>query len=69
MRPLMHRLGTYALILGSVLCIAGLMLGFGFMFAGHDDPALLFLALVPLSFVVGFAGMVMTLLNPPGASD
>jgi len=66
---LTHRLGVYLLILGALLCIVGLALGFGFMFAGHDGEATLFLAAVPLGFVAGFAGIVMTLLNPPDTSD
>lgn len=64
-----HRLGLYALSLGGVLCAVGLVLGFGFMFAGRDEDAKLLLAAVPLGFVVGFAGIVMTLLNPPDAND
>ena len=65
----MHRLGTYVLVFGALLTAIGLALGFGFMFSGHDEPAKLFLAAVPLGFVFGFAGMVMTLLNPPDAND
>lgn len=61
----MHRLGTYLLVLGGLLTIVGLVFGFGFMFAAHDSYAKFFLAVVPLGFVVGFAGVVMTLLNPP----
>ena len=61
-----HRIGTWALIVGALMTVVGLLAGFGFMFAGHDEPAKLFLALVPLGFLAGFTGIVMTLL---GSSD
>jgi len=64
-----HTFGVYALVAGGVLCVIGLALGFGFMFTGHDDMARLFLAAVPLGFVAGFAGIVMTLLDPPDITD
>lgn len=65
----MHRLGTYALIVGATLTLMGLALGFGFMFAGQEGPTKLFLAAVPLGFMIGFVGMVMTLLGEPEAND
>lgn len=63
---MIHRLGTWALILGALMIVVGLIAGFGFMFAGNDEPAKLFLQLVPLGFLAGFTGVVMTLL---GSSD
>lgn len=65
----MHKLGTYALIIGAIFTIVGLALGFGFMFAGHDGATKLFLAAVPLGFMIGFVGMVMTLLGEPDSND
>ena len=61
----MHRFGVYLLIAGAACVLVGLAAGFGSMFAGHDDLAKMLLGLVPLGFVVGFAGMVTTLLYPP----
>lgn len=58
----MHRVGVIALIIGALLTVIGLAAGFGFMFAGHDQKAKLFLSMVPLGFVVGFVGVVTTLL-------
>jgi hypothetical protein len=60
----MHKVGVIALIIGALLTIIGLAAGFGFMFAGYDEQAKIFLALVPLGFVVGFVGIVTTLLYP-----
>ena len=60
-----HRLGTYALILGALLTAIGLVAGFGFMFNGYDAQAKAFLAAVPMGFVIGFLGVVMTLLSEP----
>ena len=64
-----HRLGTYALIVGATLTLTGLVLGFGFMFAGHEGAMKRFLTAVPLGFMIGFVGMAMTLLGDPGAND
>ena len=61
-----HKLGVWALIFGGVLTAVGLVAGFGMMFAGIDDYAKTFLGLVPLGFLCGFTGVVMTLL---GKSD
>ncbi len=60
-----HALGVGALILGGVMIVIGLIAGFGFMFAGIDDMAKRFLPLVPLGFLAGFVGVVMTLLGRP----
>ena len=61
-----HRVGIYALIVGAVLTVAGLILGFGFLIAGGEGPTRSFLAMVPLGFLVGFLGIVMTLLGESG---
>lgn len=47
------------------MTVIGLGAGFGFMFAGVDDYAKRFLGLVPLGFLSGFTGVVMTLLGKP----
>ncbi len=65
----MHKFGVIALIVGAVATVVGLGAGFGFMFAGHDEPAKLFLALVPVGFLVGFTGVVATLLSEPRSDD
>lgn len=61
----MHKFGVILLIVGGLLTAVGLVAGFGFMFAGIDDSAKLFLAMVPIGFVLGFAGIVTTLMFPP----
>ena len=60
-----HRIGTYALIVGALLAAVGLAGGFAFMFQGQDQAAKLLLAAVPLGFVIGFLGVVMTLVSGP----
>ena len=65
-QSLTHKLGVWALICGGILTLVGLVGGFGLMFAGIDDHAKTFLAFVPLGFLCGFTGIVMTLL---GKSD
>ena len=65
----MHRLGVYLLWLGAVLTGVGLVGGFGAMFSGADGIAKLLLAAVPLGFVLGFAGIVTTLLYPQAGDN
>ena len=62
----MHTIGKWLLLSGAVLTFVGLIAGFGFMFAGQDDPAKLFLVMVPLGFLAGFTGIVMTQLGGDG---
>ncbi|MDD5391973.1 MAG: hypothetical protein PHE17_03030 [Thiothrix sp.] len=61
----MDRIGRYSLILGLVLTIAGLVLGFGFMFAEQDELAKMFLMVVPLGFLILFAGLSTVVLFSP----
>jgi hypothetical protein len=65
----MDRLGHYSLILGLVLTVVGLVLGFGFMFSGKDDLAKLFLMVVPLGFLILFAGLSTVVLFSPREKD
>ena len=59
----MHRIGIYALMVGAVLVSIGLLAGFGLLFGGYDDQARLLLGAVPFGFLIGFAGVVTTLLS------
>lgn len=61
----MHRLGVAVVVVGGLLTGIGLIVGFALMFGGHDDGAKLFLALVPVGFLLGFTGLVTTLLHAP----
>ena len=57
------RLARIAIYVGIALVIAGLIAGFGTMFADLDDLALMLLQLVPIGFVFGFAGLTVLLLK------
>lgn len=61
----MRRMGRLLMWLGALMTAVGLIGGFGAMFTDHDEPAKVLLALVPLGFVTGFAGLVSVLLMPP----
>ncbi len=66
----MDRFGQYSLIAGLIITVAGLVFGFGFMFAGgHEDLAQMFLMAVPLGFLIGFAGLSTIVLFSPRDSD
>lgn len=65
----MHKAGQFALVIGVLLTLVGLVGGFGAMFSGHDGPAKALLALVPLGFVAGFTGIVLTQLSGPRDRD
>jgi hypothetical protein len=63
--PAMHRFGVWLMFCAAACVVLGLLVGFGAMFSGRDEIAKLMLGLVPVGFVVGFAGVVTTLLYPP----
>ena len=65
----MHKLGTYALILGAVLTVLGLLMGFGFMFSGDETLAKRFLPVIPVGFLCAFVGVVTILLAEPDKRD
>jgi hypothetical protein len=52
------------LIIGALCVLLGLTVGFGAMFSGYDEIAKIMLALVPIGFISGFAGIVTTLMFP-----
>ena len=56
------RIGVY---LGVILVVLGLVTGFGALFTDLDDLAIMLLRLVPLGFVLGFAGLAVLLLLGP----
>lgn len=64
----MVRLGRWTLLLALVLIVAGLLGGFGMMIAGVANPLPL-LGLVPLGFVLGFAGLAMVVLHGPRGDE
>jgi hypothetical protein len=61
----MHRLGVIFLVVAAIAVVVGLVAGFSALFTGHDDIAKMLLAMVPIGFVTGFAGIVTTLMFPP----
>ena len=65
----MDRIGRYSLIVGIIITVIGLILGFGFMFADKDELAKLFLMVVPLGFLLAFAGLSTIILFSPRDSD
>ena len=55
----MHKLGVITTLLGLILCIVGLIVGFWEMLHGNDN-AQYWLSLVPLGFVGLFVGVTLT---------
>ena len=51
------------LVLGSAITVAGLFLGFTFLFSDHDVWAQRFLFTVPIGFLLLFAGVVTVVLS------
>ncbi|MHB1085454.1 MAG: hypothetical protein ACYCZA_11520 [Thiobacillus sp.] len=58
----MHKLGVITTLLGLILSIVGLVVGFWKMLHGSED-AEVWLALIPLGFVGLFLGVTMTQLS------
>ena len=61
----MARFGQYTLIVGLILTIISLILGFWFMFDHPDDWAKLFFMVVPVGFLLTFAGLSTVVLYSP----
>jgi hypothetical protein len=61
----MLRLGRFAIYLAIFLVVGGLAAGFGALFSGYHDVALKCLSVVPAGVLLGFAGLVLIVLNEP----
>ena len=61
----MRRLGRFAVYLGIILVVLGLVAGFGAMIIDQDSLGIQWLAAVPVGFVVLLAGTVMAQLSRP----
>lgn len=61
----MLKLGRWLLIIGGVMTVIGLVVGFGLLFTGHKEQAMTGLSLAPLGFVFGFAGLVIVVMTEP----
>ena len=59
----MHRAGVYLVWIALALTALGLILGFGGIALGYQDPGLYWLGLVPVGFALLLAGVVMTQLG------
>ncbi len=59
------RIGKSIFIIGLVLTIAGLILGFGLLIFDEDKWALRFLMAVPIGFVFLFTGLATSVIFSP----
>ena len=59
------RIGQIVFIIGLILAVVGLILGFGFMFQGNDKWAMRFLMAVPTGFVFLFTGLATSVMFSP----
>ncbi|MCG5501228.1 hypothetical protein [Ectothiorhodospira lacustris] len=59
----MHRIGRYSVVVGALLTLVGMIVGFGSMFSGADELAKYFLSLVPLGVLTVFTGLVTVVLT------
>ena len=65
----MYRFGRIAGYLGLVLTVLGIVVGFGALFNHAEELAKVFLAIIPVGFVILFAGVTTTLLSGPKKGD
>jgi ABC-type multidrug transport system permease subunit len=59
------RIGKSIFIIGLILTIVGLILGFGFMIYDNDKWAMRFLMAVPTGFVFLFTGLATSVMFSP----
>ncbi len=65
----MLRYGRIAVVIGIILTVIGLLVGFIALARDADEFAKLFIALVPVGFVTLFAGLAATLLAAPEKNE
>ncbi|RVU83915.1 hypothetical protein EOL70_13965 [Leucothrix sargassi] len=59
------KVGRIVFVIGLIITIIGLIAGFTLMFKGYDDLAKVFLMIIPMGFIIGFAGLTATLITSP----
>ena len=59
------KVGRYLFIVGLLIAVVGLIAGFTLMFQSYDELAKLFLMIIPIGFIIGFAGLTATLITSP----
>ncbi|MDY6980903.1 MAG: hypothetical protein SV201_13570 [Pseudomonadota bacterium] len=57
--------GRFAVYLGIILIVLGMIAGFGAMIVNQDSAGIQWLGVVPVGFVVLLAGTVMSQLSRP----
>jgi len=61
----MKQVGRFAVYLGIILIVLGMIIGFGAMIVDKDSQGIIWISAVPIGFVVLLAGTVMTQLSRP----
>ncbi|ACL72664.1 hypothetical protein [Thioalkalivibrio sulfidiphilus] len=61
----MYQLGRYSIIVGIILTVIALAVGFGAMFREAEEWAKFFLSVIPIGFLLTFTGLVTVLLTGP----
>ncbi|PWQ98975.1 hypothetical protein [Leucothrix arctica] len=59
------KVGRFLFILGLIITVIGLIAGFTLMFKDYDELAKVFLMIIPIGFIIGFAGLTATLITSP----
>ena len=59
------KIGKYLFVFGLVITIIGLVAGFWLMYRDIDEWAKFFLMIVPVGFMIGFAGLTASLMSSP----
>ena len=59
------KVGRFLFVLGLIITVVGLVAGFTLMFKDYDELAKVFLMIIPIGFIVGFAGLTATLITSP----
>ncbi len=63
------RLGQIIFIIGLMMSVVGLVVGFWHMFQGNDELAKMFLFVVPTGFMFLFTGMATSVMFSPRDDD
>jgi len=67
---MVNRIGQVLLIIGILITLVSLVVGFGYMFAGTNNELAKFcFMVVPLGFLITFLGLSTVVLLSPRGSD
>ena len=65
----MHKAGKFAVIAGILLTVSGMIIGFTLLLNENENAIIWLGTIIPVGFIILFAGMVTTILSDSNDED